>query len=71
MSKKILQGLVGGLILWALINLILNLYQKNQSNNSKELTLEKCVKNNLQNEECKKLASDLIDKLSKDDIKSK
>ena len=41
MSKKIITGLVSGFILWSIINLIFNQFQKSQSNNSKKITNEK------------------------------
>ena len=71
MSKKIITGLVSGFILWSIIHLIFNQFKKSQSNNSRKITLEKCIRNKLNNDECKKLISDFNKKLDKDDVKSK
>ena len=71
MSKKIITGLFSGFILWSIINLIFNQFQKSQSNNSKKITLEKCIQSKLNNEECKKLISNFRNKLDIKDVKSK
>ena len=60
LMKKIVSGLVGGLILWAIIHLIINLNEKRKEMKSKNvMTLEKCLKNNSSSEECKKIILDI------------
>ena len=58
--KKNVSGLVGGLILWSIIHLIINLNEKRKEMKSKNvMTLEKCLKNNSSSEECKKIILDI------------
>ena len=59
LMKKIVPGLIGGLILWTIIHLIIDFNEKRKEIKSKNvMTLDKCLKNFSTSEECKKIVSD-------------